>query len=55
MAAIGKVKQEIKKHHLEELKQRIAQVQNVDEDKTKQYLTEYTQLIRELGGNNAKD
>ena len=50
--AIGKVKTEIKKRKMEDLKDRIAKVSSLDGEKTDEYLREYEKLIRELGGGN---
>ena len=50
--AIEKVKLEIKKRKMSDLKEKIATFASLDPDKANEYLREYEQLIRELGGNN---
>ena len=50
--AIEKVKLEIKKRKMADLKEKIAAFSSLDPDKANGYLREYEQLIRELGGNN---
>ena len=49
---IEKVKLEIKKRKMSDLKEKIATFASLDPDKANEYLREYEQLIRELGGNN---
>ena len=50
--AIEKVKLEIKKRKMADLKEKIGTFSSLDPDKANEYLREYEQLIRELGGNN---
>ena len=50
--AIEKVKLEIKKKKMDDLKQKIARYSAVDQKKSEEYLREYEELIRELGGKN---
>ena len=50
MGSIEKVKRQIKEEKLEELKRNISKVSNVDKEKTKEYLDEYSKLLKELGG-----
>lgn len=52
MAAIEKVKLEIKKKKMDDLKQKIARYATVDPKQAEEYLHEYEKLIRELGGKN---
>ena len=54
LGAIERVKREIKEKKLEELKKQITKVSQVDEAKTKEYLDEYTKLLKELGGKYGK-
>lgn len=49
-SAVLKIKNEIKLKKLEDLKKRISQVSDVDQNKTSELLIEYTSLLRELGG-----
>ena len=48
--AIAKVKEEIKKKKLEDLKSKIAKNESINPEKTTEYLKQYTELLRELGG-----
>ena len=48
--AIERVKEEIKKRKLEDLKSKITINETVDPEKTKEYLEEYTKLLKDLGG-----
>ena len=48
--AIDKVKQEIKHKKLEVLKDKISKTQIVDPEKSQEYLKEYIELVKELGG-----
>ena len=50
--AIGKIKSEIKKKKLDELKEMINKYSTVDPAKASEYLNEYQKLIREIGGKN---
>jgi len=50
--AIDKVKIEIKKRKMADLKNKIDAISTVDPAKAIEYLREYEKLIRELGGNN---
>lgn len=50
--AIGKVKLEIKKRKMADLKEKIETFASLDPEKANGYLREYEQLIRELGGKN---
>ncbi|MCR4855019.1 MAG: DNA primase [Erysipelotrichaceae bacterium] len=50
MGAIDKVKLEIKYRKMEDLKDRISKISTVDPEKAFEYLREYEDLIRELGG-----
>ncbi|MBR2577819.1 MAG: DNA primase, partial [Erysipelotrichaceae bacterium] len=47
--AINRIKEEIKKRKLSDLKKEIGKYQTIDPVKTNQYLEEYTQLLKELG------
>ena len=53
--AIEKVKLEIKRRKMADLKEKISRISDIDPLKTAEYLKEYEQLIREIGGNNAKN
>lgn len=54
--AIAKIKSEIKKKKLEELKEMISKYSTVDPAKASEYLNEYQSLIKEIGGkSNAKN
>ncbi|MBR3227425.1 MAG: toprim domain-containing protein, partial [Erysipelotrichaceae bacterium] len=48
--SIERVKEEIKKRRLEDLKRLISKNQTIDPGKTNEYLEEYTELLKELGG-----
>ena len=50
--AIEKVKLEIKKKKMDDLKRKIARYSTVDQKRSEEYLREYEELIRELGGKN---
>ena len=53
---ITKVKSEIKRQKLDDLKSKINGISDLDPNKTNEYLIEYQNLLRELGGrNNAKE
>lgn len=52
--AIDKVKLEIKRKKVEDLKQKISEISTLDPSKANEYLREYEKLIREIGGNNGK-
>ncbi|MBQ1482251.1 MAG: hypothetical protein IIZ28_01635, partial [Erysipelotrichaceae bacterium] len=52
--AIDKVKLEIKRRKMADIKEKISKVSDVDPAKTAEYLLEYEKLIKELGGNNGK-
>lgn len=53
---ISKVKSEIKRQKLEDLKSKINGISDLDPNKTNEYLIEYQNLLRELGGRkNAKE
>ena len=47
--AIKRIKEEIKKRKLDDLRKEIAKYQAVDPEKTNMYLAEYTKLLKELG------
>lgn len=53
-SAIDKVKLEIKRKKLDMLKDKISKLQTVDPKQTEQYLKEYVDLVKELGGSNGK-
>ena len=55
MGAIDKVKLEIKRRKMADLKERISKVSDIDPARTAEYLMEYEKLIKELGGNNGKN
>ncbi|MDO4500990.1 MAG: DNA primase [Erysipelotrichaceae bacterium] len=48
--SIQRVKEEIKKHKLEDLRGKIAKSEVVDPEMTRKYLKEYSDLLKELGG-----
>ncbi|MBR5341112.1 MAG: DNA primase [Erysipelotrichaceae bacterium] len=50
--AIGKIKMEIKRRKMADLKEKIDSISTVDPNKADEYLREYEKLIKELGGNN---
>ena len=50
--AIEKVKLEIKKRKVSDLKEKIGTFSSLDPEKANEYLREYEKLIKELGGNN---
>ena len=50
LGAINRVKEEIKKRKLDDLKKKITDFQTVDPEKTCTYLREYSELLREFGG-----
>ena len=52
MGAIDKVKLEIKKRKMEDLREKIRKVSALDPDQANEYLLEYEKLIKEFGGNN---
>ena len=52
LGAIDKVKNEIKKQKLENLKTKISEISSLDPSAAADYLREYESLIRELGGKN---
>lgn len=54
MGAIDKVKTEIKRRKMADLREKISKVSTIDPEKTAEYLKEYEALIKELGGNNGK-
>ena len=49
--AIERIKREIKKRKLDDLKKAITKYKDIDQEKTSEYLKEYTKLLQELGGN----
>ena len=51
-SAITKIKSEIKKKKLDDLKEKISKYGTVDPEKANEYLKEYTNLLREIGGKN---
>ena len=53
-SAIDKVKLEIKRKKLDVLKEKISKTQVVDPKASEQYLREYVELVKELGGPNGK-
>ncbi len=55
MGAIDKVKMEIKRRKMADLREKISKVATIDPEKTAEYLKEYEALIKELGGNNGKN
>ena len=50
LGSINRVKEEIKKRKLDDLKKRITDFETVDQTKTAEYLREYSELLREIGG-----
>ena len=50
--AIDKVKLEIKRHKMEDLKEKISRTAQLDKNEAYEYLKEYEKLVKELGGNN---
>ncbi len=54
MGAIDKVKTEMKRRKMADLREQISKVSTIDPEKTAEYLKEYEALIKELGGNNGK-
>lgn len=50
LGSINKVKEEIKKRKLNDLKEKIKMTSTVDKEKTNEYLKEYSQLLNEIGG-----
>ena len=52
LGSIDKVKLEIKKKKMDDLKDKISKYSTVDPNKAEEYLREYEKLIRELGGKN---
>ena len=54
MGAIDKVKTEIKRRKMADLREKISKVSTIDPEKSAEYLKEYEALIKELGGNNGK-
>ena len=52
--AILKVKQEIQLRKLAKLRQEMAKIATVDPQKAQEYLKEYTQITKELGGTYGK-
>ena len=52
LSSFERVRQEIKKKKLEELKNKITQTQVVDPNKSIEYLREYEKLVKEIGGSN---
>ena len=52
IGAIDKVKLEIKKKKMDDLKEKISKYSTVDPSKAEEYLREYEKLIKELGGKN---
>lgn len=52
IGAIDKVKLEIKKKKMDNLKEKISKYSTVDPSKAEEYLREYEKLIKELGGKN---
>lgn len=51
VGSINKVKREIKKEKLNDLKNKIKQNEKIDPVKANEYLSEYVKLVKELGGN----
>lgn len=51
LGAIERIKREIKKRKLDDLKKAITKYKDIDQEKTSEYLKEYTKLLQELGGN----
>lgn len=50
LGAINKIKEEVKKQKLIDLKKAIAKYKDVDPNKTTELINEYTELVKELGG-----
>ena len=50
--AIDKVKLEIKRHKMEDLKEKISRTAQLYKNEAYEYLKEYEKLVKELGGNN---
>lgn len=48
--AINRIKEEIKKRKLEDLRKEISKYQEIDPKRTSAYIEEYTKLLKELGG-----
>ena len=46
--AIGKVKEEMNRRRMEQLKQKIAAVMDLDEAETKRLMREYEEIIKDL-------
>ena len=53
-SAIEKVKLEMKRKKLEVLKDKVTKTQTVDPKASEEYLKEYVELVKELGGSNGK-
>lgn len=53
-SAIEKVKLEMKRKKLEVLKDKVSKTQTVDPKASEEYLKEYVELVKELGGSNVK-
>ena len=47
---IAKVKSELKKRKLEDLKEKISKYSTVDPNKAQELLVEYQSIVREIGG-----
>ncbi len=52
IGAIDKVKLEIKRKKMEDLKEKIGSISTLQPEKAEEYLREYEKLIKELGGKN---
>jgi hypothetical protein len=50
--AIEKVKLEIRRRKLEDLKEKITEISTLDPAQANEYLREYEKLIKEFGGKN---
>ena len=50
MGSIRKIKLEIKKSKLQDLKQKIAKKKYTSEEELEKYLKEYNDLLKEIGG-----
>lgn len=50
LGAIERVKRQTKEEKLEQLKNKIAEISQIDKEKAEEYLKEYSKLLRELGG-----
>ena len=50
LGSIKRVKEEVKKRKLDDLKKKIAEFETIDPTKVKEYLREYSELLREIGG-----